>query len=99
MTMDVEVCYATRTEATRVVVELDDGATVGEAVARSGIVARLGLDPETLAFAVFGRRATPQTRLRDRDRVELLRPLVVDPMEARRRRAAKKAANADPAGR
>jgi hypothetical protein len=38
--------------------------------------------------AVFGVQATPQTPLHAGDRVELLRPLQVDPKDARRRRAA-----------
>jgi len=37
---------------------------------------------------VWGRPASPDTRLRDRDRVEIYRPLIADPKEIRRRRAA-----------
>jgi putative ubiquitin-RnfH superfamily antitoxin RatB of RatAB toxin-antitoxin module len=48
-----------------------------------------------LSFAVFGRRATTATPLHDGDRVELLRPLLVDPKEARHRRVAKKRALRD----
>ncbi len=92
MTIGVEVCYATRDDATRVAVRVPDGATVGDAVAASGIVGALSLDAGALSFAVFGRRATPSTPLANGDRVELLRPLIVDPKEARRLRAAKKGA-------
>lgn len=59
------------------------GATVGDAVAASGFNA-----DEVGGFAIHGERATESTTLRDGDRVELLRPLQVDPKEARRRRAA-----------
>lgn len=59
-----------------------DGATVGDAVAASG----LALDG-IAGYAVFGVRAEVATRLREGDRVELLRPLRIDPKEARRRRA------------
>ena len=54
-----------------------------------------GLTPEVLAargidgLALHGLRATPETVLRDGDRIELLRPLVADPKDARRRRAAR----------
>ena len=39
------------------------------------------------AYAVHGLIARPEQGLRDGDRVELLRPLLLDPKEARRRRA------------
>lgn len=90
--MDVEVCYAEPLVATRVAVTLEPGATVGDAVARSGIVASLSLDIARLDYAVFGRRATTATVLEAGDRVELLRPLVVDPQTARFRRVEKKRA-------
>ncbi len=90
--MKVEVCHAVTGGATRIVVELEAGGTVRAAIDASAIVGRLSLDLETLAFAVFGRRANFDTVLEDGDRVELLRPLKVDPKEARRRRAAKRAA-------
>ena len=88
--MKVEVCYAEADRATRIALTLAPGATVGDAVRESRIVATLALDATRLTFAVFGRRATPATVLDDGDRVELLRPLRVDPQEARRRRVEKK---------
>ena len=45
-----------------------------------------GDDPEVVAYAIFGQRADGEAVLRDGDRVELLRPLVADPKEARRQR-------------
>jgi uncharacterized protein len=86
----VEVCYAETERATRVVVGLADGAVVADAVRASRIVETLALDPAQLSFAIFGRRATADTRLADGDRVELLRPLTFDPNTARHRRAEKK---------
>lgn len=71
-------------------VDLPCGATLADAVDRSGVALRLGLDESRLAFAIFGQRAVPGTPLRDGDRVELLRPLVADPKDVRRRRAAEK---------
>ena len=46
---------------------------------------RLWMDPARLA--VFGRAVTPETRLHDGDRIEILRPLLADPKTARRKRA------------
>lgn len=64
---------------------LPPGTTLGEALAASGLAAR---HPSLLALpaGVWGRVLPPETLLRDRDRVEVYRPLVVDPKEARRRR-------------
>ncbi len=64
---------------------LAPGATVDDAVAASGL-ATDGIS----GYAIHGERATGSTPLHDGDRVELLRPLQVDPKEARRRRAAGK---------
>lgn len=63
--------------------QLEPPATVADAVR----AAALGHDHEVAGYAVFGMVAQPDTRLRDGDRVELLRALQMDPKEARRRRA------------
>ena len=64
-------------------IELADGANVGDALA----AVNWGLDAEFVGLAVFGQAATEATTLHDGDRVELLRPLLADPKENRRRRA------------
>ena len=65
---------------------LPAGATVRDALAASGFEPRL----EGHAFGIFGKRVELDRRLNDGDRVEIYRPLVLDPKEARRRRALKK---------
>ena len=82
----VEVVLAWPRRFERVELQLPDGARVADAVAASG----LPLDGIT-GFAVFGERVEADAPLRDGDRIELLRPLVADPKEARRRRAAERA--------
>ena len=63
------------------------GATVGEALAASGLALRHpDLALGTWPCGVWGRPCSHGTLLRDQDRVELYRPLRVDPKEARRRR-------------
>ena len=70
-------------------VELAPGATVGDALAAaSGPMVQAGIDPALLGLAVFGRTASAATRLRDGDRIELLRPLQASPRQARANRAA-----------
>jgi uncharacterized protein len=65
------------------VVELAEGATVADAEAASGF----DMD-EVAARSVFGVRVDVDARLHDGDRLELLRPLLADPKDARRKRAA-----------
>ena len=74
--VDVVHAWPRRHESRRL--ELDDGATVGDALAACGIDAPV---------AVFGERAAPDRRLEHGDRIEVLRALVADPKDARRRRA------------
>jgi len=78
----VEVIRAWPRRFESVVLELGEGATLQDALVASGFP----LD-ETTGVAVFGERESPGYRLRDGDRVELLRPLQADPKDARRRRA------------
>jgi putative ubiquitin-RnfH superfamily antitoxin RatB of RatAB toxin-antitoxin module len=74
-----------------IAVELPPGATIAEAVRRSGFVAQYGLDPATLRCARYGIRAAADACLAESDRVEITRALLVDPKVARVRRARLKA--------
>lgn len=84
----VTVAYAAPGVEALVPLSLPVGATVADAVAASGLVARNALAFADIAFAIHGQRADPAVPLRDGDRVEITRPLVVDPKDARRARAA-----------
>ncbi len=84
----VTVIYAAPGVEAVVALELPASATVADAVAASGLPARLLLDPAAIAFAIFGQRADPATPLRSGDRIELTRPLLIDAKAARRARAA-----------
>ncbi len=81
--MKVEVIRAWPRRFEQVEVELPHGAVVGDAIRAAGMSG----DAEIVACALHGQRAELTTELRDGDRVELLRSLLVDPKEARRRRA------------
>jgi putative ubiquitin-RnfH superfamily antitoxin RatB of RatAB toxin-antitoxin module len=69
-----------------VAVELPPGSTAAQALAASGLLQRHGLQAEGLRLGVWGKLREPDTVLRERDRVEIYRPLLVDPKEARRQR-------------
>lgn len=88
--MKIEVCYADADGAIRIAIDLDEGAMLSEALEASRIIERLLLDRENLSFGIFGKRAGIDARLHEGDRVEIYRPLIVDPKEARRRRVEKK---------
>jgi uncharacterized protein len=86
--MRIEIVYA-RPEAQIVeVVTLPRGATVRDALVASGILERFPeIDVAKTAFGVYGMRVSLDAVLSEDDRVEIYRPLKVDPKEARRRRA------------
>lgn len=84
----VTVVYAAPGIEASVALELPVSATLADAVAASGLLPRLQLDPATIAFAIFGQRADPATPLRSGDRIELTRPLLLDARAARLARAA-----------
>lgn len=68
-------------------VQLERGATVAHALRRCGLERELALlEAERLGVAIWGRRATSSQRVEPGDRLELCRPLVVDPKAARRKR-------------
>lgn len=86
--MRVEVIYALPRKQERIFLDLPPESTVADAVRASGLLQRLALlDPGCLG--IWGRAVTPETRLRDRDRVEIYRRLIADPKAARRQRAEK----------
>ncbi|MBK9133722.1 MAG: RnfH family protein [Betaproteobacteria bacterium] len=83
----VEVAWSPAPRAVDVVaLTLPAGATAAEALSASGLVSRHGLDVAALRLGVWCRACEPTAVLRDRDRVEVYRPLRVDPKEARRLR-------------
>jgi len=83
----VEVAYA-RPDRQRVVeLPFSEGMTVLAAVEASGLLEEFALDPATLAVGIYGRKVDGSRPLRPGDRVEIYRPLAVDPREARRRSA------------
>ena len=84
----VELVYAEPAREILIGFDVDRGATVLDCVVRSGLFALMpGLRDAPLGFAVFGRRVEPEATVSEGDRIEVLRALVVDPREARRRRA------------
>ena len=71
------------------------GSCVADAIAASPLRMQFpAVDPESLAVGVWGRKAALRQALRERDRVEMYRPLQVDPKVARRERFRRQGARA-----
>lgn len=72
---------------------LAHASTVLQAIQASGFLKRFpALAPHSLIAGIWGRKASLNHGLRDKDRVEIYRPLTVDPKVARRERFAKQGA-------
>ncbi|AJZ60253.1 rnfH Ubiquitin family protein [Paraburkholderia fungorum] len=88
--MSIEVCYALANEQTLIAVDLPEGATLQQALDASGILQRYPqIDLGTQKVGVFGKLKPLDTVLADQDRVEIYRPLLVDPKLSRQRRVEK----------
>jgi len=89
--LQVEICYATPDLQIRKPVCVDVGATVQQAIMQSGVMRECtAIDLTVCRVGIYGKLKTLETVLRDRDRIEIYRPLIADPMDSRRRRVAKK---------
>ena len=83
----VEVVYCPAPHVIDLVsLNLPAGATAVDALRASGVLGRHALAEDGVILGLWGRACTPNQPLRERDRVEIYRPLLVDPKEARRQR-------------
>ena len=86
--LDIEVCFASAERQVMVAVKVASGATVADAIALSKVLSKFPeINLEKNRVGVFGKLAKLAAVLRDGDRVEIYRPLIADPKEARRKRA------------
>lgn len=91
LTVEVAVSVAPR-QVQRVRLQVPAGSTVRDALLACGLMSQVpGLTPEAVStgqwtIGVWGRKERLGHALRDQDRIEVVRPLVVDPKEARRLR-------------
>ncbi|MBW5290981.1 MAG: UPF0125 protein yfjF [Candidatus Ruthia sp. Asou_11_S2] len=87
--MQIEVTYALRDKQTLLELEVNEGTTLKQAIEASGM---LDIYPQINLIkdktGIFGKIAKLDTILRDKDRVEIYRPLITDPKAVRKERAA-----------
>ena len=86
---EVEVAYAQRDEQVLLSIRASSGMTVRQAIEQSGILQRFPeIDLDQQAVGIFGKVTALGNELQAGDRVEIYRPLIADPKEQRKRRAA-----------
>lgn len=86
--VNIEVVYALPHEQVLFKVQLSQGGTVSEAIRLSGVLEKYPeIDLAKIKFGIYGKLGKADMELRDRDRIEIYRPLLADPKEVRRKRA------------
>lgn len=91
--IQVQVCYATALREYFRELTVAQGTTIEQAIRLSGVLEDIpGIDLAQQPVGLYGKKHPLDTVLRERDRIEIYRPLVADPKESRRRRAEKKSA-------
>lgn len=90
--IDVEVAYAKPEQQVIIALQVEEQATAEQAITQSGILDRFPeIDMATAKVGIFSKACKLQQALSTGDRVEIYRPLLNDPKEARRKRATKEA--------
>ncbi|WP_211470474.1 RnfH family protein [Collimonas humicola] len=88
----IQVCYATPSIQALKELSVPAGTLLHDGIKRSGLLEEIReIDLSCWRVGIYGKLKTLDTVLRDRDRIEIYRPLIADPMESRRKRADKKA--------
>lgn len=95
----VELVYALPDEQKIFSFHLPEGATVRQGIEQSGILEKYPeIDLEKNKLGIFAKLTKPDAVLHDRDRIEIYRPLIADPKEVRKQRAAESKATKKGAG-
>ena len=86
MMLSVDVIFVTETEEYSERVLIRPESTVGDVIDVSKVATKafLLMGLESLSFAIWGRKARLTDSISNRDRIEILRPLIADPKELRR---------------
>ena len=86
--LEIEIVYGLADRQVLKSMTVVEGTTVREAALQSGLEVEFPeLDLQQSPLGIFGKAVKDETVLRDGDRIEVYRPLLIDPKEARRKRA------------
>jgi putative ubiquitin-RnfH superfamily antitoxin RatB of RatAB toxin-antitoxin module len=87
--IQIEVTYAKPDRQDVIPVKLPEGSTIQQAIEASGLLQRNPeIDLAKAKVGIYGKLSKMDTVVRARDRVEIYRPLIADPKEVRKQRAA-----------
>ncbi|WP_185964511.1 RnfH family protein [Aliikangiella marina] len=85
----IELIYALPDEQDLIELDVKDGTTIEQAIIQSGLLERYPqIDLQSNKVGIFSKVAKLDTTLREGDRIEIYRPLIADPKEVRKRKAA-----------
>lgn len=85
----IEIAYALPHEQTLLALDVQQETTIKEAIIQSGILDKYpAIDIESAKVGIFGKLKKMSDQVRERDRIEIYRPLIADPKEIRKKRAA-----------
>ena len=86
--LSVQVCHALPDRIFLRDLRVKPGTSVQQAIVDSGLLEQMpGLDLAELKVGIHGKQKSLEVTVRDGDRIEVYRPLIADPKDARRRRA------------
>jgi len=86
--INIEVVYALPHEQALLKLDVPQKTTIAEAIKLSGLLERYPeIDLEKSKFGLYGKLSKADVVLREKDRVEIYRPLIADPKEVRKKRA------------
>jgi putative ubiquitin-RnfH superfamily antitoxin RatB of RatAB toxin-antitoxin module len=86
--LNIEVVYAMPDVQMLLKRSVPAGTTVADAIRASGMLDKHPeIDLDRNKLGIFGKLTKPDALLRDKDRIEIYRPLIADPKEVRRKRA------------
>ena len=86
--INIEVVYALPNDQILLKQQVSAGTTVAEAIQASGVLDKHPeIDLANNKLGIFGKLTKADAVLRDKDRIEIYRPLIADPKEVRRKRA------------
>jgi len=85
----IEIAYAKPARQELIELKLPQGSTVQQAIEASGLLQRYPeIELAKTKVGVYGKLVRLDTALREKDRIEVYRPLIADPKEVRKQRAA-----------
>jgi uncharacterized protein len=86
--INIEVVYALPSEQVLLRKSVPVGTSVAEGIRLSGMLAKHPeIDLDRNKLGIFGKLTKADAVVRDKDRIEIYRPLIADPKEVRRKRA------------